>query len=146
MAGHSKWANIKHRKAAQDAKRGKLFTKLVRALAVTDHTQYLEAGDADRPTREILLRIPLLRLFPERDIGALQGFRGFLAVTQCSLAVPAQARLQAGQCRYESGILVVVWGRGMHKILFPQSLSRSDYRGLHENKKKSDTEARVSAL
>ena len=27
MAGHSKWANIKHRKAAQDAKRGKLFTK-----------------------------------------------------------------------------------------------------------------------
>ncbi|MDG1485964.1 MAG: YebC/PmpR family DNA-binding transcriptional regulator, partial [Porticoccaceae bacterium] len=26
MAGHSKWANIKHRKAAQDAKRGKIFT------------------------------------------------------------------------------------------------------------------------
>ncbi|MCE9784427.1 YebC/PmpR family DNA-binding transcriptional regulator [Shewanella algae] len=35
MAGHSKWANIKHRKAAQDAKRGKLFTKLIRELTVS---------------------------------------------------------------------------------------------------------------
>ena len=34
MAGHSKFANIKHRKAAQDAKRGKLFTKLIRELVV----------------------------------------------------------------------------------------------------------------
>ncbi|MBI1424395.1 MAG: YebC/PmpR family DNA-binding transcriptional regulator [Gammaproteobacteria bacterium] len=35
MAGHSKWANIKHRKAAQDAKRGKLFTKLIREITVS---------------------------------------------------------------------------------------------------------------
>lgn len=34
MAGHSKWANIKHRKAAQDAKRGQVFTKLIRELTV----------------------------------------------------------------------------------------------------------------
>ena len=34
MAGHSKWANIKHRKAAQDAKRGKAFTRLIRELVV----------------------------------------------------------------------------------------------------------------
>ncbi len=34
MAGHSKWANIKHRKAAQDAKRGKVFTKIIRELVV----------------------------------------------------------------------------------------------------------------
>ena len=34
MAGHSKWANIKHRKAAQDAKRGKIFTKLIREIVV----------------------------------------------------------------------------------------------------------------
>lgn len=34
MAGHSKWANIKHRKAAQDARRGKIFTKLIRELTV----------------------------------------------------------------------------------------------------------------
>ena len=35
MAGHSKWANIKHRKAAVDAKRGKIFTKLIRELTVS---------------------------------------------------------------------------------------------------------------
>ena len=34
MAGHSKWSNIKHRKAAQDAKRGKIFTKLIREINV----------------------------------------------------------------------------------------------------------------
>ncbi|MEJ2043885.1 MAG: YebC/PmpR family DNA-binding transcriptional regulator [Reinekea sp.] len=34
MAGHSKWANIRHRKAAQDAKRGKVFTKIIRELVV----------------------------------------------------------------------------------------------------------------
>ena len=34
MAGHSKWANIKHRKAAQDKKRGKLYTKLIREITV----------------------------------------------------------------------------------------------------------------
>lgn len=34
MAGHSKWSNIKHRKAAQDAKRGKIFNKLIRELTV----------------------------------------------------------------------------------------------------------------
>ncbi len=32
MAGHSKWANIKHRKGAQDAKRGKIFTKLIKEI------------------------------------------------------------------------------------------------------------------
>ena len=34
MAGHSKWANIKHRKERQDNKRGKIFTKLIRELTV----------------------------------------------------------------------------------------------------------------
>ena len=34
MAGHSKWANIRHRKGAQDAKRGKIFTKLVKEISV----------------------------------------------------------------------------------------------------------------
>lgn len=34
MAGHSKWSNIKHRKAAQDARRGKIFTKIIRELTV----------------------------------------------------------------------------------------------------------------
>lgn len=35
MAGHSKWANIKHRKTAQDARRGKLFTKLIREITTS---------------------------------------------------------------------------------------------------------------
>jgi YebC/PmpR family DNA-binding regulatory protein len=34
MAGHSKWANIKHRKGAQDKKRGKIFTKLIREITI----------------------------------------------------------------------------------------------------------------
>ena len=34
MAGHSKWANIKHRKARQDAKKGKVYTKLIREITV----------------------------------------------------------------------------------------------------------------
>jgi len=43
MAGHSKWANIKHRKAAQDKKRGKQFGKLIRAI----ESAAREAGNAD---------------------------------------------------------------------------------------------------
>jgi len=35
MAGHSKWSNIKHRKAGQDAKRAKVFTKIIRELTVS---------------------------------------------------------------------------------------------------------------
>ncbi len=42
MAGHSKWANIQHRKGAQDKKRGKLFTKLIREITVAAR---LSAGD-----------------------------------------------------------------------------------------------------
>ena len=34
MAGHSKWANIKHRKARQDAKKGATFSKIIRELTV----------------------------------------------------------------------------------------------------------------
>ncbi len=48
MAGHSKWANIKHRKAAQDAKRGKIFTKLIREITVASRTG---GGDPDSNPR-----------------------------------------------------------------------------------------------
>ncbi len=34
MAGHSKWANIQHRKGRQDAKRGKLFTKAAKEIII----------------------------------------------------------------------------------------------------------------
>ena len=42
MAGHSKWHNIQHRKGAQDAKRGKIFTKLIREISVA-----AKSGGAD---------------------------------------------------------------------------------------------------
>ena len=42
MAGHSKWANIKHKKAATDAKRGKIFTRLIREFTVAAR---LSGGD-----------------------------------------------------------------------------------------------------
>ena len=48
MAGHSKWANIKFRKAAQDAKRGKLFTKLIREITVAARSG---GGEADSNPR-----------------------------------------------------------------------------------------------
>jgi YebC/PmpR family DNA-binding regulatory protein len=48
MAGHSKWANIKHRKAAQDAKRGKAFTKLIRELVVAARQGGPEPADNPR--------------------------------------------------------------------------------------------------
>ena len=35
MAGHSKWANIQHRKGRQDAKRGKIFTKIIKESTVS---------------------------------------------------------------------------------------------------------------
>src|ERR1700760_890409 len=38
MAGHSKWANIQHRKGAQDAKRGKIFTKVIREITIAART------------------------------------------------------------------------------------------------------------
>ncbi len=49
MAGHSKWANIQHRKKAQDAKRGKLFTRLLREVAVA--TRQGGGGDPDSNPR-----------------------------------------------------------------------------------------------
>src|SRR5262245_41304864 len=43
MAGHSKWANIKHRKAAADAKKGKVFTRLIKEITVAAR---MGGGDA----------------------------------------------------------------------------------------------------
>jgi YebC/PmpR family DNA-binding regulatory protein len=48
MAGHSKWANIQHRKGAQDKKRGKLFTKLIREITVAAK---MGGGDPDANPR-----------------------------------------------------------------------------------------------
>ena len=54
MAGHSKWANIKHRKGAQDAKRGRLNTRLIREVMVA-----ARMGGSDKATN------PSLRLSDE---------------------------------------------------------------------------------
>jgi YebC/PmpR family DNA-binding regulatory protein len=59
MAGHSKWANIQHRKNAQDAKRGKLFTKLIREITVA-----ARAGDPDPAAN------PRLRLAVDKALSA----------------------------------------------------------------------------
>lgn len=48
MAGHSKWANIKHKKAAADAKRGKVFTRLIKEITVAAK---LGGGDANANPR-----------------------------------------------------------------------------------------------
>ncbi len=53
MAGHSKWANIKHRKGAQDAKRGKIFTRLIREI-----TTAARLGDPD-PAMNPRLRLAI---------------------------------------------------------------------------------------
>jgi len=53
MAGHSKWANIKHKKAATDAKRGKIFTRLIREITVAS-----KLGGAD-PSSNPRLRLAM---------------------------------------------------------------------------------------
>ena len=58
MAGHSKWANIQHRKNAQDAKRGKLFTKLIREITVA-----AKMGGSD------IAANPRLRLAVDKALG-----------------------------------------------------------------------------
>ncbi|EDP46134.1 YebC/PmpR family DNA-binding transcriptional regulator [Rickettsiella grylli] len=59
MAGHSKWANIQHRKNKQDAKRGKLFTKLIREITVAAR---ISGGD--------LSNNPRLRLAVDKGLAA----------------------------------------------------------------------------
>ena len=48
MSGHSKWAQIKHKKAAVDAKRGKIFTKIIKEMAVAAR---MGGGDPDANPR-----------------------------------------------------------------------------------------------
>ncbi len=59
MAGHSKWANIQHRKKAQDAKRGKIFTKLIREITVA-----ARMGGSDISAN------PRLRMAVDKGLGA----------------------------------------------------------------------------
>src|SRR5216117_3856709 len=79
MAGHSKWANIKHKKAATDAKRGKIFTRLIREVTVA-----AKMGGAD-PSMNPRLRLAIdkatannmpkdtIERAAKRGAGALEG-------------------------------------------------------------------------
>jgi len=79
MAGHSKWANIKHRKAATDAKRGKIFTRLIKEITVS-----ARMGGAD-PSMNPRLRLAIdkatannmpkdtIERAAKRGAGALEG-------------------------------------------------------------------------
>jgi len=60
MAGHSKWANIKHKKAANDKKRGKLWTKLIREITVA-----AKEGQTSDPNAH-----PRLRLAVDKGLAA----------------------------------------------------------------------------
>ncbi|MBF2758737.1 MAG: YebC/PmpR family DNA-binding transcriptional regulator [Ectothiorhodospiraceae bacterium AqS1] len=57
MAGHSKWANIQHRKKAQDARRGKLFTKLIREVTIAAR------GGGGDPTGNSRLRLAIEKAY-----------------------------------------------------------------------------------
>ena len=83
MAGHSKWANIKHRKAATDAKRGKIFSRLIREITVASR---LGGGDAsanprlrlavDKATDQNMPKDTIERAI-RRGAGALEGATRF---------------------------------------------------------------------
>src|SRR5881396_3823102 len=71
MAGHSKWANIQHRKGRQDAKRGKIFTRLIKEITVAAR---MGGGDPDMNPR---LRLAIDKANVERAVkrgtGGLEG-------------------------------------------------------------------------
>ena len=79
MAGHSKWANIQHRKNAQDAKRGKLFTRLIREITVASR---MSGGDPGaNPRLRLAMDKALIANMPrdtidraiKRGTGSLEG-------------------------------------------------------------------------
>ena len=61
MAGHSKWANIKHRKARQDASRGKIWTKVIREITVAAKDGP-DPADNPRPVSYTHLTLPTKRI------------------------------------------------------------------------------------
>ena len=65
MAGHSKWANIKHKKAVTDAKRGKLFTKHAKNIQVQSR---LSGGDENSPNLRTAIEAAKKDSFPKENI------------------------------------------------------------------------------
>ncbi len=79
MAGHSKWANIKHRKAAADAKKGKVFTRLIKEITVAAKLGGGDAGSNPRlrlaldKAREANMTKDSVQRAIERGTGQLEG-------------------------------------------------------------------------
>ncbi len=79
MAGHSKWANIRHRKGAQDAKRGKIFTKLIREITVSarqggpDETSNSRLRDAVSKALKANMKRDTIDNSIKRGVGNLDG-------------------------------------------------------------------------
>src|SRR5690606_21009964 len=79
MAGHSKWANIQHRKGRQDAKRGKIFTKLIKEITVAARLGGGEAASNPRlrlaleKAREHNLPSDNIKRAIQRGTGELEG-------------------------------------------------------------------------
>lgn len=87
MAGHSKWANIKHRKAAQDAKRGKQFAKHIRAIEVaakeagtSDGSANATLGDAIQKAKDNDVPKDTIDRAAKRGAGELDGAAAYEAV------------------------------------------------------------------
>ncbi len=79
MAGHSKWANIRHRKGAQDAKRGKIFTKLIREISVSaragggDESSNARLRDAVSKALKANMKRDTIDNAIKRGVGGLDG-------------------------------------------------------------------------
>jgi YebC/PmpR family DNA-binding regulatory protein len=99
MAGHSKWANIKHRKAGQDAKRGKVFTKMLREITVA-----VKTGGMDSATN------PTLRTAIDKALGV--NMRRDTIDNAIKKAAGAQEGVNYEEMRYEgygpAGIAIIV--------------------------------------
>lgn len=79
MAGHSKWANIKFRKGVQDAKRGKIFTKLIREITVSarmgggDESTNPRLRDAVKKALNANMKRDTIDNAVKRGVGGLDG-------------------------------------------------------------------------
>ena len=79
MAGHSKWANIRFRKGAQDAKRGKIFTKLIREISVaartggSDESSNARLRDAITKALKANMKRDTIDNAIKRGVGGLEG-------------------------------------------------------------------------
>ena len=81
MSGHSKWANIKHKKAVTDAKRGKIFTRLIREITVAarmggaDPNMNPRLRLAIEKARDVNMSKDNIENATKRGAGALEGPR-----------------------------------------------------------------------